>query len=41
MGQKADHREQIYRHEEETWARRLTTENKSKGVVRRRHGPEG
>ena len=42
MGQKADHREQIYRRNEEvTWARRLTTESKSTGVIRRRLGPEG
>ncbi len=42
MGQQADHREQIYRkNEEETWARRLTTESKSIGKMKRRHGPEG
>ena len=37
MGQKVDHREQIYkRNEKETWARRLTTESKSIGSMRRR-----
>ncbi len=42
MGQKADHREPIYRNnEEETWARRLTTESQSIGIMKRRHGPEG
>ena len=36
MEQKADHREQIYRqHEEVKWSRRLTTESKSAGNMKR------
>ena len=42
FGQKADHRDQIYRHTEgDTLARRLTTGTKSIGILKATLWPEG